>query len=107
MDAFAAENGKTPRQVKEAFSFLACKRIWDYVDDGAGNEGKNGGGRGGKMKVARRLEREMRADRYVLVFFGGGGFFFVCVVMRSIPSPPVPPLFWSFFLFFFNRGGWV
>ena len=65
-DAFAGENGKTAKQVRETFSFLVNKRIFEFSDEAV--EGNEGRGRGrGKGKVARRFEREMRADRYVCV----------------------------------------
>ncbi len=67
MEAFAVENKKTPKQVREAFSFVVGRRIFGFCDD----EGEGGGGNGrarGRGKVARRFEREMREDRCVCVF---------------------------------------
>ncbi|KAL9067923.1 MAG: hypothetical protein Q9161_006542 [Pseudevernia consocians] len=61
VDAFAADHKKTGKQVRETFSFLVHRRIFEYSDEAA-DEGGKGKGKG-KGKVARRFERELRADR--------------------------------------------
>ncbi|CAF9925109.1 hypothetical protein IMSHALPRED_006378 [Imshaugia aleurites] len=76
VDAFAARNGKTAKQVRDAYSFLVNKRVFEFCDEGGGDggvgvgrDGLGGGGEKGKgsgsgrRKVARRFEREMREDR--------------------------------------------
>ncbi len=65
MEAFAGANGKTARQVGEAYSFLVNRRILEFSDDGV--QGGKGKGKG----VARRFEREMGEDRLVLFLFLG------------------------------------
>ncbi len=65
MEAFAGANGKTARQVGEAYSFLVNRRILEFSDEGLGGKGGRGKGKG----VARRFEREMGEDRLVIVFF--------------------------------------
>ncbi len=72
MEAFAVENKKTPKQVREAFSFVVGRRIFGFCDE-EGEGGKGGGGGNGRArgrgKVARRFEREMREDRCVFILF--------------------------------------
>ena len=65
MDAFAKENQKTVGQVRETYSFLVNRRIFEFSDEGLGAREKGGGRIGGKGrgKVARRFEREMRGER--------------------------------------------
>ena len=61
MDAFAKANKKTVGQVRETYSFLVNRRIFEFSDEGFG-AGEGGGGKG-RGKVARRFEREMRGER--------------------------------------------
>lgn len=61
MDAFAKANKKTVGQVRETYSFLVNRRIFEFSDEGLG--AREGGGGKGRGKVARRFEREMRGER--------------------------------------------
>ena len=55
--------------MRDTFSFLVGRRIFEYSDEAGGEGGRNGGRGRGRGKVARRFEREMRDHRYVFLLF--------------------------------------